>query len=101
MKARSPIPHARPNAEIVRDVSRLAADLAAVELLAREQLAARRRGCCLLLRDASPELVELLDLCGLGYALGARGQPEEREEAVGVEEVVEADDLPTGDVDHL
>jgi hypothetical protein len=101
VKARSPIPHARPNVEIVRDVSRLAADLAAVESLARDQLAARRRGCRLRLRDASLELVELLDLCGLDYALGARGQPEEGEEAVGVEEVVEADDPPAGDVDHL
>jgi ABC-type transporter Mla MlaB component len=40
-------------------------DLALVEQLARWQLCARRRGCSLEVRGASPALVELVDLCGL------------------------------------
>jgi hypothetical protein len=101
VKARSPIPHARPNAETVRDVSRLTADMVAVESLARAQLAALRRGRRLRLRNVSAELAELLHLCGLGDALGARRKPEQREQALGVEEVVEADDPASGDVDDL
>jgi hypothetical protein len=42
-----------------------AADLATVELLARWQLEARRRGCRIELRDADRHLAELLDLAGL------------------------------------
>jgi ABC-type transporter Mla MlaB component len=41
------------------------ADLATVELLARWQLEARRRGCYIELRAADPHLQELLDLAGL------------------------------------
>jgi hypothetical protein len=41
------------------------ADLALVDQLARWQLCARRRGCSLVVRGASPALVELVDLCGL------------------------------------
>ena len=70
-------------------------DLAVVDGLGRLQLAARRLGCGVRLRDASPELAELLDLCGLGEELGAgrqvRGEPEGGEQP-GVEEVVVPDD---------
>lgn len=41
-------------------------DLGAVEALARLQPVARRLGCSIRLRDACWELLELLDLAGLG-----------------------------------
>jgi hypothetical protein len=64
-------------------------DLALVDQLARLQLGARRVGCTVVLRDACPMLLGLLDLVGLRVEVG--GQPEGGEE-VGVEEVVQADD---------
>ena len=65
--------------------------------LARLQLEARRGGCTVELRFASPELRELLDLCGLSEVLPLVGerQPEKREQAGGVEEEGELGDLPT------
>ena len=68
-------------------------DCAAVDAVARLQLAARRRGREIVLRNASPELQELLELSGLtdvircadGSGVEPGGQPEEREEARGVE----------------
>ena len=52
------------------------------------ELTTRRFGGDLRLRGASVELLELLALCGLPIelALEAEGQPEQREEAGGVEE---------------
>ena len=80
------------------DVSELAAELAAVDALARLALVARRLGCPLKVRRASPELRDLVELCGLGDALGVVGrngrQPEQREEPVDVEEGVDPDDAP-------
>jgi anti-anti-sigma regulatory factor len=64
--------------------------LAAVDLLARLELAARRAGGRILLRDADPALHALLDLVGLRFQV--EGQPEEREPALGVEEAVESGD---------
>ncbi len=77
-------------------------DLAVVDELARWQLAARRLGCAIQLRAAGAELVELLELVGLGAVvtgvagLGpeAGGQAEGGEQAGG-EEVVVPDD-PVG-----
>jgi hypothetical protein len=78
-------------------------DLSVVDALARMQLAARRAGCAIRVRDACTELSELLGLCGLsggmgglcgevgGLAVEARRQAEHGEQ-VGVEEVVVADD---------
>jgi hypothetical protein len=74
-------------------------DLAVVSQLARCQLAARRLGCSIRLRGACAELVELLDLAGLGELVsgpaGLRvqtcGQAEGGEQR-GVEEVVMPDD---------
>jgi hypothetical protein len=40
-----------------------------VDALARLQLAARRRGCVIRLRHASPELLELVDFMGLADVL--------------------------------
>jgi hypothetical protein len=72
------------------------ASLRAVDALARLQLAARRVGVELRLRHAPVELRELIALAGLEEALRVepRGQPEEREERLGVEEEAELDDPP-------
>ena len=60
----------------------------AVDLLARLQLEARRRGIELRLRGVAPALRELISLAGLEEALRLEpsGQPEEREERGGVQE---------------
>jgi ABC-type transporter Mla MlaB component len=47
------------------DVSRADADAVTINVLARLQLAARRQGCDLRVRDASAELLDLLDFMGL------------------------------------
>jgi hypothetical protein len=49
-------------------------DLRVVDALARLQLKARRQGCTVWLRDACPNLVELVDLVGLAGVLEV-GQP--------------------------
>lgn len=64
--------------------------LAAVNLLARLQLLARRTGGRIRLRDPDPALCSLLDLVGLRFEV--EGQPEQREPAPGVEEAVEPGD---------
>jgi hypothetical protein len=72
--------------------------MAVVDELARLQLAARRLGCSIRLRDACMELCELLDLCGLAEVvapaagLGQAGGEAEGGEQVGVDEVVVPDD---------
>jgi len=75
-------------------------DLATVEALSRLQVSVHGLGCTIRLRNASPELKELLGLCGLTAALPLcdelsvidQGQTEEREEPLGVEEEVEPGD---------
>lgn len=74
-------------------------DLALVDGLARLQLAARRLGAAIHLRDVGVELAGLLDLLGLGdvvtRAPGLGRQPvgeAEGGEQAGVEEVVVPDD---------
>ena len=64
-------------------------DLAAVDALARTQLAARQVGCSIRLCDPCAELKELLDLVGLRREVGR--EPEGGEE-VGVEEGMEFGD---------
>jgi hypothetical protein len=64
-------------------------DLALVDDVARWQLAARRLGCSIRLRDADPDLLDLLDLVGLGVEVG--GEPEGGEEGR-IEEAVEPGD---------
>ena len=74
-------------------------DLALVDALARLQLAARRLGCSVRLRDPCEQLRELLDLVGLadvvraaaGLPLEARREAEGGEQ-LGVEEVVQPGD---------
>jgi ABC-type transporter Mla MlaB component len=71
-------------------------DAVTVDALARLQLAARRFGCRIQLRNASLELLELIDLMGLAdvVPLGVEpgGQAEQGEERLGVEEEAELDD---------
>ena len=78
------------------DVAGVDADAVAVDALARLQLAARRHGCRVHLRNASRELRELVELCGLAEALGLEPErhPEEREEPLRVEEEGEVRDRP-------
>ncbi|WP_159050131.1 STAS domain-containing protein [Streptomyces sp. MMG1533] len=64
--------------------------LGTVDLLARLELAARRAGGRIRLRDADPGLHALLDLVGLRFEM--EGQPEQREPALCVEEAVEPGD---------
>ncbi|WP_338900316.1 STAS domain-containing protein [Streptomyces sp. TG1A-60] len=64
--------------------------LGVIDVLARLQLAARRAGGRIRLRDPDPALRALLGLVGL--ALDVEGQVEEGEPAGGVEEAVEPGD---------
>jgi hypothetical protein len=80
----------------------VAADVVAIELLARLQLVARRVGRRVLVGHGSAALQELLTFLGLddvvpcrrGLSLHAGRQAKEREQAVGVEEGGELDDPP-------
>jgi ABC-type transporter Mla MlaB component len=62
----------RPTNRVVVDwdVADLPADVATVETLTRFQLAARRRGWTLRLRNAPAELIDLIALLGLRDVLG-------------------------------
>jgi anti-anti-sigma regulatory factor len=85
------------DADVVCDVRAVRVpDLAWADALARLQLTLRRRARRLRLRGASPALRQLLCLAGLDAVLGIEpwGEPEQREVPLGVEEGVEADDLP-------
>lgn len=64
--------------------------LTTVDVLARLELAARRAGGRIRLRDPDPALRALLALVGLRFEV--EGQPEEREPALRVEEAVEPGD---------
>jgi ABC-type transporter Mla MlaB component len=87
---------------IVCDVGAvLEPDARTVEALARVQLTARRLGREIRLRHASARMQELIDFMGLSGSVPLEprlrvvepvGQPEEREQARGVEERVERDD---------
>ena len=70
---------------------------AALDQLARIQLAARRVSAEVRLRNLSRELEELLAFAGLGDALSVEvwRQPEQRKQRVGVEEERQLDDLPS------
>ncbi|MDX6411124.1 MAG: hypothetical protein QOE91_640 [Gaiellaceae bacterium] len=77
------------------DLSALAhVDVGTVDALARLQLSARRSGACVRLCNASPALLELVDLMGLKDVLSVEvsRQTEAREDGVGVEEERELDD---------
>ena len=74
----------------------LAPELETIDALARLELAARRLGLQLRLRDASIELEELLMFAGLREVLGVEAgrEAEERKQRVRVEEERELDDPP-------
>ena len=78
---------------IVIDVNSTAPVLRSVDALARLQLAARREGCSIELRNASAALRDLIALVGLVdvLPLEAGREPEVGEE-LGVQEVVEPRD---------
>jgi hypothetical protein len=79
-------------ATVVCDVRAVARpDVVTVEALARLGLTARRHGRTLVVDGADARLRALVDLLGLTEPLG---QPEQREQPVGVEEVVDARDPP-------
>jgi anti-anti-sigma regulatory factor len=82
--------------QVVLDVGVLAPDAAAVDLLARLTLTARRRGARIRLRDPTPELQALLRFVGLAEVLPvqSRREPEHREQLLGVEEERDLGDLP-------
>ena len=83
---------------IVCDVAALAeANLETIDGLARLQLAARRIGREVRLRHASDDLQDLLAFVGLADVLRveAGGEPEQREQRLGVEEEGELGD-PAG-----
>ena len=71
-------------------------DLGTVNLLARMQLAAKRRGATMRVRHASDGLLELIDFIGLSDVLCVEPQrkAEQWEEARRVEEEGELDDPP-------
>ena len=86
--------------EVVVDVGELVhPDAAAIDAVARLQLTAKRLGRPLRFKNASCELAQLLDFCGLCAAVPALvlepvGQSEKREEVLGVEEEADPGDLP-------
>jgi anti-anti-sigma regulatory factor len=81
---------------IVVDASSLAPTAATIDLIARQHLAARRRGGRIRLRGASVDLERLIQLAGLAEVLRveSRRQSEQREEPVGVEEERQLPDPP-------
>jgi hypothetical protein len=90
------MPGAAPRT-IICDVGGVVPDVHTLDALARLQLAARRLGMEVQLRQASRELQELVAFAGLRDVLRveASGQPEQREERAGVEEERELDN-PAG-----
>ena len=73
-----------------------APDLSVISRLARMELCARRSGSELRFTEAGQELVALLQLVGLGDVLRVevRGQAEQGEQPLRVEEESELPDLP-------
>ena len=67
---------ARRSAVAVCDVTGVEADAVTVDALARLQLAARRHGCEVRLRNASPALLDLVELMGLTDVLGEERFPQ-------------------------
>ncbi|MGH2450438.1 MAG: STAS domain-containing protein [Candidatus Limnocylindria bacterium] len=77
-------PSAHPEADttplvVLCHVGAARAELGTVDALARLALSARRLGCAVRLRDASPELGELVELVGLADVMlcvrGSGGEP--------------------------
>jgi ABC-type transporter Mla MlaB component len=98
---------------VVCDVGALAEpDAITIDALARLQLTARRLGRRVELRRACEELEDLLELTGLrevltgggavvASAVEAWGEPEQREQALGVEEEADPRDPTVGELEDL
>ena len=86
----------RPGQAVICDVAGVARpDVVTVEALARLRVTARRHGRRLVVTGAAPPLRRLVELLGLTGLLPEPGrQPEQREQAGGVEEVVDRRDPP-------
>jgi anti-anti-sigma regulatory factor len=85
------------NRPIVLDCQQLAdPHLAVVDQLARLQLALRRDGCELRLRNADDSVLDLIGLAGLAEVLGVEveRESEEGEQPRGIEEEGELGDAP-------
>jgi hypothetical protein len=102
--------HPANPAPVVVDVSAVTdPDCGTVDRLARLTLRAGRRGRRVVLVGAGDRLVELIAFVGLAGVFGigrisgveVRRQPEEREEAGGVEEERDAADLPVAQLEDL
>lgn len=78
-------------------------DCTTIHQLARLQLAVRRRGFELQLKNANDPLLELIDLAGLAEVLGVKPgrQPKEREHFRRVEEERQIDDPSARELEHL
>ncbi len=91
-----------PPGPLVCDVGGLQdPDAAALDVLAHLQLIAKRCGRALRIENASGELAALLAFAGLDgvircsrIGVEARGEPEEREETIGIQEERDARDPP-------
>ncbi|MFE0172629.1 STAS domain-containing protein [Streptomyces sp. NPDC059002] len=86
-----------PGRDVICDVADVTtADLSTVDAIARLQLAARRAGGRIRLRNPAPALLALLGLVGLVELLGLvvemEGHAEQREPPLGVQEAVESGD---------
>ena len=81
---------------IVVDVRAASPDVRTIDVLARLQLGARRRGRPLLLRDPSAELIDLITFVGLSDVLRVepRREAEQREQPLRVEEERQLHDPP-------
>jgi hypothetical protein len=87
---------ADPGGVVVCDVRAARPDLVTVEALARLRMTALRHGRRLVVSGAGPDLLEVVVLLGLTDALPQPGrQAEQREQPLGVEEVVDRRD-PSG-----
>jgi anti-anti-sigma regulatory factor len=88
---------------VVIDLSRVVApDMSDVDALAELQLLARRVGASLVFEHANAELRSLIEFCGLGEVLPARGrsvlEPDretEQRKQIGVDEEVDRGDAIT------
>ena len=60
---------------VICDVADAAPDLVLVEAVLRMCLVSKRLGCGMRLRGAAPELLGLLDLCGLSDLVPVEGSP--------------------------
>jgi hypothetical protein len=69
---RPPRPDDRVVSVVEYDVQGARPDAVTVAVLARLELIARRYGCTLQLRNASAELLDVVDFMGLGEILKAR-----------------------------